>query len=111
MGGTGSQPHGVNVLKKASVWLLRNVGAPGRPVLAPPEVVPLEAGQPATYGGHSCVPAPCFLGGASGDRDQASSDERRLPDMLVGSENGRVYAYRRAYVLARARVLGSELVQ
>src|ERR671937_474873 len=86
MGGSGTQPVGVNTLRKSSVFLLRNVGRPGAPVLARPELVALEAGEPARFGGHSCVPAPCFLDGPGG-----------LPDLLVGSENGRIYAYRRSY--------------
>ena len=34
----------------------------------------------------------------------ALSGAQRLPDLLVGSENGRVYAYRRAYIDAAATV-------
>jgi hypothetical protein len=105
----GNHPPGRNTLRKATVWLLRNAGSPGRPVLAPPEVLPLEAGTPARFGGHSCVPAPCHLdrlagaGGAAVSRDGAPGDGP--PDLLVGSENGRVFAFRRAYAEGRARVL------
>ena len=94
VGTNGSHPPGRNTLRKATVWLLRNVGHPGDPAFAPPEILPLEAGAPARFGGHSCIPAPCSLasGGAT------------LPDLLVGSENGRVYAYRRSYIEAQAQI-------
>jgi hypothetical protein len=98
VGTNGSHPPGRNTLRKATVWLLRNVGHPGRPVFGPPEVLGLEAGMPARFGGHSCVPAPCRLPG-----DADAGDGR--PDLLVGSENGRVYAYRRSYSEAAARVV------
>jgi hypothetical protein len=107
MGGSGSQPHGRNPYRKSTVFLLRNVGGRGQPVLARPEVVPLEAGEVARFGGHSCVPAPCWLDGAGGSGGNGGS--RRLPDLLVGSENGRVYAYGRAYVEGAARVVAAAL--
>jgi hypothetical protein len=109
VGTSGSHPPGLNTLKKATVWLLRNVGAPGRPRFDAPEVIPLEAGAPARFGGHSCVPAPCVLDrlrGAPGERGFAEGDASSgLPDLLVGSENGRVFAYDRGYIQGLARVV------
>lgn len=102
MAGSGIQPHGVNTYKKSTVWLLRNIGRPGAPLFERPTVVPLDAGQVALFGGHSCVPAPCFLDGFS--TEQKATQKVQLPDLLVGSENGRVYAYRRAYVDATTSV-------
>jgi hypothetical protein len=111
MGGSGSQPHGRNPYRKSTVFLLRNVGGRGQPVLAQPEVVPLEAGEVARFGGHSCVPAPCWLDGAGGGSGggSGSGGSGRRPDLLVGSENGRVYAYGRAYVEGAARVVAAAL--
>jgi hypothetical protein len=105
-GSGGNHPPGRNTLRKATVWLLRNVGAPGRPVLAPPEALPLEGGAPARFGGHSCVPAPCHLDRLTTPEGQPPAAEPPgPPDLLVGSENGRVFAFRRAYAEGRARIL------
>ena len=64
---SGTQPVGANPYKKSTVFLLRNRGAPGRPRFARPEPILLDAGSPALFGGHSCVPAPCSLSPAPGD--------------------------------------------
>jgi len=103
VGTNGSHPPGRNTLRKATVWLLRNVGRPGEPAFALPEMLPLEAGAPARFGGHSCVPAPCRFSfeGAGG---------AGLLDLLVGSENGRVYAYRRSYIESQAQIVGYQVV-
>ena len=100
--GSGTQPHGVNTFKKSTVFLLRNTGSPGNPVLARPQVVPLEGGKVARFGGHSCVPAPCRL-----DPPSANAESSAPLDLLVGSENGRVYAFRRAYAEGRATVVSA----
>ncbi|HEX2184395.1 MAG TPA: hypothetical protein VHN78_02675, partial [Chloroflexota bacterium] len=97
VGTNGRHPPGRNHLKRATVWLLRNTGAPGRPALAEPEILPLEAGAPAAFGGHSCVPAPAHF-------DSGVPQPGTRPDLLVGSENGRVYAYRRSYIEAQGRL-------
>jgi hypothetical protein len=107
VGGSGTQPVAVNTFGKSSVFLLRNVGAPGRPLFSRPEVLPLDGGTVALFGGHSCVPAPCCLDGlesGASDEGGAIGAVRRRPDLLVGSENGRLYAYRRGYVERRAHV-------
>ena len=107
VGGSGTQPVAVNTFGKSSVFLLRNVGAPGQPLFARPEVLHLDGGTAALFGGHSCVPAPCFLDGrerGAGDDGGADRAGRRRPDLLVGSENGRLYAFRRGYVERQARV-------
>ncbi len=98
-GSSSSHPPGVNTLGRATVWLLRNVGRPGAPLLASPALLPLEQGEPGHFGSHSCVPAPCSF-----DEVGKTTGDRR-PDLLVGSENGRIYAYRRAYIEAKAHVL------
>jgi hypothetical protein len=107
VGTPGSHPPGVNVFKKATVWLLRNTGASGAsdaPVFGQPEALGLEAGEVSVFGGHSCVPAPCFL--PASPAGPTGLGGRPLPDLLVGSENGRVYAFRRAYTAAEAQVDG-----
>jgi hypothetical protein len=113
VGTSGSHPPGLNTLKKATVWLLRNVGAPGRPRFAAPAVIPLEAGAPARFGGHSCVPATCVLDRLRGEADEGGSTRGdasgRLPDLLVGSENGRVFVYDRGYIQGLARVAATAL--
>jgi hypothetical protein len=104
-GTSGSHPPGVNTLKKATVWLLRNTGKPGHPKFATPVILPLEAGEPARFGGHSCVPAPAQFtepAGVSPRGHPRPRSLRDLPDLFVGSENGRIYAYRRDYVERRA---------
>jgi hypothetical protein len=107
VGGSGTQPVDVNTFRRSSVFLLRNVGAPGRPVFSRPEVLALDAGAVALFGGHSCVPAPCLLdgqdGGGAGEGSGGSG--RRRPDLLVGSENGRLYVYRRSYVERQAHAI------
>ncbi len=106
MAGSATQPVDANPFKKSTVFLLRNTGSPGRPVLARPEPILLDAGQPALFGGHSCVPAPCHL------PDQASGPQADgvLLDILVGSENGRVYAFRRSYIEGTASAAGAASV-
>lgn|GEM_PF-2171219 len=105
VGTSGSHPPGLNTLRKATVWLLRNVGTTGQPVFARPELLPLEHGQPARFGGHSCVPAPCSFDGPG----SPIAGVRPRPDLLVGSENGRLYAYRRSYIDAAARLVAPAL--
>jgi len=61
VGTNGNHPPGLNSLRKATVWLLRNIGQPGQPVFTPPEMLGLEAGMPARFGGHSCVPRAVFI--------------------------------------------------
>jgi hypothetical protein len=103
--GSGTQPVGANPYRKSTVFLLRNTGAPGRPRFARPEPILLDAGSSALFGGHSCVPAPCSLGPAPGDTGAPLGyTGAGRPDLLVGSENGRVYAFRRAYIDGRATV-------
>jgi hypothetical protein len=104
VGTNGNHPPGLNSLRKATVWLLRNIGQPGQPVFTPPEMLGLEAGMPARFGGHSCVPAPCSF---AADAEPATG----RPDLLVGSENGRVYAFRRSYIDAAAHLLSVEMAR
>jgi hypothetical protein len=103
VGTNGRHPPGRNHLKRATVWLLRNTGAPGRPALTEPEILPLEAGAPGAFGGHSCVPAPAHF-------DSGAPQPGTRPDLLVGSENGRVYAYRRSYIEAQVRLTAAHLL-
>lgn len=84
---------------RVTIWWCRNVGAPDRPRFAPAEPLPLECGSPGRFGGHSATPAPCFLSSGGG------ADVR--PDLIVGSENGRLYAYRRAFIESQAVVLST----
>ena len=76
--GSGTQPIGANPFKKSTVFLLRNTGAPGRPRFARPEPILLDAGRPALFGGHSCVPAPWYFDSAPGPSDNPSARLRPL---------------------------------
>ena len=72
-------------------FLLATPAAPGRPRFARPEPILLDAGSPALFGGHSCVPsAPCSLSptpGAHGVR-LGYAGATHPKDLLVGSETG-----------------------
>ena len=113
--GSGTQPIGANPYKKSTVFLLRNTRRPRPAPLRPPGARP--AGRRAARPSSGATPASRRPGisirrpvaGATGPicrrslRQFGYSGAAR-PDLLVGSENGRVYAFRRGYIDGKATV-------
>jgi len=70
---------------RSTVMLLENVGTSVEPRFAKPRQV-LCGGKPLDFGVHSCTPQAVDLDGDG------------KPDLLVGSENGKVYTYLRRFL-------------
>jgi hypothetical protein len=70
-------------LKGAAVIFLKNVGTNDKPTFAFPTMMKFK-GSPIYLGQHECGPAPAFFNGT------------KDPDLLVGTEEGRIIYYKRS---------------